>query len=51
LEGFRRASVLLGERITVAAEGSGVPLRGEHGGEGLEGVGELHSVETEDEPD
>ena len=40
-EGGRRGAVLGGEGVAVRSEFIGVPLRGEDGGEGGEGVGEL----------
>ena len=41
-EGGGRGAVLGRESITVRGEGIGVPLRGEDGGKGREGVGELY---------
>lgn len=40
-EGGGRGAVLGGESVAVRGEVIGVPLRGEDGGEGGEGVGEL----------
>jgi hypothetical protein len=40
-EGGGRGAVLGGEGVAVGGEFIGVPLRGEDGGEGAEGVGEL----------
>lgn len=40
-EGGGRGAVLGGEGVAVGGETSGVPLCGEDGGEGAEGVGEL----------
>ena len=40
-EGGGRGAVLCWEGVAVGGEARGVPLRGEDGGEGGEGVGEL----------